>query len=325
LVAVTGATGHLGTVLVKQLVERGDRVRYLARSGPTAGLAGLDAESVPGDLTDRRALARLVSGVDVVFHCAARISIIPGDWVALQRTNVEGTRAVLEAARAAGVRRFVDVASIEAFPLDNLVRPVTEEQAIDPGRTAIEYGTSKALAVEEVLAASGDGIECVVCAPTSFIGPPDYRRSPLGQVISDYLHRKLPAMVDGGFDFVDVRDVADGVIKAGDNGKPGRIYLLSGRFATIPELMSILESVSGVPSPRLCLPQWLIRPFTPAIELYYRVSGRPPQFTRSSLKLLRLNVTVDSSRARDELGFASRPLEETLADTAEWLRTERID
>jgi dihydroflavonol-4-reductase len=199
---------------------------------------------------------------------------------------------------------------------------VSEDQRIDPNSTALEYGRSKALGIIEVLNAAWNDMDCIVCCPTAFIGPPDYRRSPLGQVISDYLNGKLPAYVSGGFDWADVRDVADGLIRAAEWGRPGGIYLLPGHYATVPELMELLESVSGVRRPRLCLPHFVLKPFMPAIEWYYHMSGRPPQFTRGSLKILGLNVRVDGSLARRELGYRPRPLEETLADTVEWFRRE---
>lgn len=323
MIALTGATGHLGTVILDQLSKQGEQLRCISRSKPSGELKSRASEWLIGDLSDPTIVNNLVAGAETVIHSAALISILPGNWDALYRVNVLGTRALLEAAQAAGVRRFVYVGSIESFPLEDRVRPVSEAQGIHPDRTAIEYGHSKALAVQEVLGWSGR-MECVVCSPTSFIGPPDYRRSPIGQVIFDYLNRGLPAYVTGGFDFVDVRDVADGVIRAAKIGRPGQVYLLSGRYATIPELMDMLEDSSGIPKPRLCLPHWIIRPFTPAIELYYRLTRRPPQFTNSSLKLLRLNVTVDSLRAREELGFRPRPLEETIADTVEWFRQTSV-
>jgi dihydroflavonol-4-reductase len=320
VVAVTGATGHLGTVLVRKLVQRGETVRYITRGTRAPGLDGLDAEVVMGDLADRAVLSRAFAGADIVYHCAAFISILPGSWTELERINVEATRAVLEAARQAGVRRFVHVGSVEAFPLERRIRPVTEDQEIDPDNTAIEYGRSKALGVLEVLRQPRTGMECVVCCPTAFIGPPDYRRSPLGEVISDFISGKLPAYVNGGFDFVDVRDVADGLVRAGIHGKPGRTYLLSGRFASIREVMDLVETASGVRKPRMVVPRPVMMAFMPAIEFYYRVTGRPPQFTRGSLRLLSLDVTVDSSRARTELGYSARPLEETITDTVNWLR-----
>ena len=170
---------------------------------------------------------------------------------------------------------------------------------------------------------SRPALEVVVCCPTAFIGPPDYRRSPLGALVSDYLSRRLPAYVDGGFDFVDVRDVAAGVIGALERGAPASTYLLGGHYVTIPELIELLEEESGVPRPRLVVPLGLVRPVAPVIEAYYRVTGAAPRFTRNSLRLLSLGVTVDSARARRELGYAPRPIRETIADTVAWFRARR--
>ncbi len=230
----------------------------------------------------------------------------------------EGTRSVLQAARAAGVGRFVHVGSIEAFPLEDGPRPITEAAGFSPDRTVMEYGRSKALGILEVLKAADDGMDCVVCCPTGFIGPPDYRLSPMGKVVHDYIHGKLPAYVDGGFDFVDVRDVAPGLIRAAEAGHRGRVYLFSGHYATVPSIMEMLERISGIRRPPVCLSIRFLLPFMPIVESFYRVSGRPPRFTRSSLQLLSLGIQVDSERARSELGYTTRPLEATLADTVHW-------
>jgi nucleoside-diphosphate-sugar epimerase len=318
VVVVTGATGHLGTVLVSQLVNRGEKVRYITRNGIPRGLDGSSAVPITADLFDRKTLVRAFAGASVVYHSAARISIMTGDWHELEHVNVEGTRVVLDAAREAGVGRFVHVGSIEAFPLEGGHGPITETAGFDPDRTVMEYGRSKALGMQVVLDAADKDLECVVCCPTAFLGPPDYRRSPLGQVIFDFLRGRLPAYVDGGFDFVDVRDVADGVIGAGEKGQSGRVYLLAGRYATVPELMEMIEAASGIRKPALRIPSRVLIPFMPVIEAYYRVSKLSPRFTRNSLQLLSLNVRVDATRARTELGFDSRPLEETLADTVRW-------
>ena len=318
MVVVTGATGHLGTVLVQMLIERGEEVRYITRSGPPPGLAGLPAEPIQTDLFDVETLKRTFDGANVVYHSAARISIMSGDETELHRVNVEGTRNTLAAARSAGVGRFVHVGSIEAFPLEDGPLPISEAAGFSPDRTVMEYGRSKALSMQLALAAANDGMDCVVCCPTAFIGPPDYRRSPMGQVILDLLRGRLPALVGGGFDFVDVRDVAVGLILASEAGRNGRVYLLSGRYETVPSLLEMIVSATGARKPALCLPTRLLLPIMPIVEIYYRISGRPPRFTRNSLKLLSLGVQVDSSRAATELGYTTRPLEETLEDTVKW-------
>jgi dihydroflavonol-4-reductase len=321
LVVVTGASGHLGTVLVRALANRSEKIRYLTRNGVPPGLEGIDAEPFAGDLFDLDRLAELFTGARVVYHSAAKISILPGDETELHRVNAIGTRNVLEAAKRAGAGRLVYVGSVEAFPLENDIRPITEDAEIDPSHTVMEYGRSKAQGILEVLNWADGKMDCVVCCPTGFVGPPDYRRSPMGQMVLDFINRRLPVYIGGGFDFVDVRDVAGGLIKAAEAGQNGRTYLLSGHFATVPEIMDMLERVSGVRKPRLCLPVSLLRPVMPVVESYYRLSGRSARYTRNSLKLLSLNVRVDAGRARSELGYDARPLEQTLADTVRWFRS----
>ncbi|MFW5729772.1 MAG: hypothetical protein ACOCYG_08900, partial [Spirochaetota bacterium] len=169
---------------------------------------------------------------------------------------------------------------------------------------------------------AGTELECVVCAPTAFLGPPDYRLSSLGRFVLDTVRGRLPLAVNGGFDFVDIRDVADGVIRAGRHGAAGRVYLLSGEYTTVEDIVAMITSITGVRGPSLTVPLGLVLPFTPAVELYYRVSGRSPRFTHASLRLLSLGVRVDSTRARDELGYVARPLAQTVADTVKWFLDE---
>lgn len=321
MVIVTGASGHLGTVLVRELINRGEEVKYVTRSGVPQALAGLPARPVAAELDDEDTVAEAARGATAFYHCAALISILPGHARELHRVNVEGTRHMLSAARRAGVPRFVHVGTIEAFPLEGAASPITEESGYDPDRTVMEYGRSKALSIADTVGASNEGMHCVVCCPTAMIGPPDYRRSALGEVIYDFMHGKLPAYVSGGFDFVDVRDVAAALITAADRGRPGGVYLLSGQFWTIPELMSMLEAASGVRKPRMRISAGLLRPIMPLVQGFYRVTGKPPRFTNESLHLLSLNVRVDSSLAKEEIGFTARPTQETIADTVEWFRS----
>ncbi|MFW6262217.1 MAG: NAD-dependent epimerase/dehydratase family protein [Spirochaetota bacterium] len=358
MVAVTGATGHLGTVLVHRLIADGEEVRYVAR--PTSDSRGLydlpagTARRVDAELFDVDALARAFDGAAVVYHVAGMISFMRGDGEALHRVNVEGTKAVLAAARRAAVPRLVYVGTIEAFSLEDGDFPITEETPIDPDRTVMDYGRTKALAMQLVLASgtepaghsgtnatgtsggtelatgtpagtsAGTEPECVVCAPTAFLGPPDYRLSSLGRFVLDTVRGRLPLAVNGGFDFVDVRDVADGVVRAGERGASGRVYLLGGEYATIPDIIGALEEASGVARPLVKLPVRAILPFAGIVHLYCRITGRPPRFTRGSLRLLSLGVRVDSSRARDELGYQTRPLRETLSDTVGWFADEGL-
>jgi len=319
MVVVTGATGHLGGVLVRELLKSGEQVRIITRAqSDLAGMTGLPVEVYACGLTDGPQLRQAFAGASVVYHAAARISLGANDEEALDLVNVQGTQAVIDAARATGVGRLVHVGSIEAFPLTERRFPVTESQGVDPEHTVMEYGRSKARSTQIVLEAVQNGLDAVVACPTSFIGPPDFRLSPMGRMIYDFARRRLPAYVSGGFDFADVRDIAHGVVLAGQKGRRGECYLLSGDYLSIPELMDLLEQLSGVRKPLLCFPTALLMPLMPLVELYYRVAGKPPRFTRNSLHILSLEATVDSSKAQRELGYSARPLACTVRDLLRW-------
>ncbi len=321
LSVVTGATGHLGTALVRMLCDTGHHVRYIARPGSASrGLDDTGAQRAEAELHDREGLAAAMSGASVVYHAAGLISLVASDRDELYRVNVEGTRTALEAAVRTGVSRFVHVGSVEAFPLAGGRSPITEDHGVDPTHTILEYGRTKALAILHVLSASTGRTEVVVCCPSGLIGPPDYRGSETGRVIVDFLNRRLPAYVNGGFDFVDVRDVAAGLIAASRRGRPGSIYLLAGSYLSVPGMMELLEQESGVPRPRVCVPVGLARAFAPLAEGIARLRGRRPWFTRGSLRIVSLGVELDSSRARDELGYTTRPIRETIADAVAWYR-----
>ena len=321
MVVVTGATGHLGTVLVRLLADSGTTVRCVARPGSTSpGLELAGVERIDAGLHEAGPLEDAMRGATVVYHVAGRISLDSSDAAELHRVNVDGTRSVLVAAARVGVGRVVHVGSIEAFHLDDDPCPVTEDRPIDPDHTIMEYGRSKALGIRVALEAAARGMDVVVCCPTAIVGPPDYRVSAIGRFFRDFLNGRLPAYIDGGFDFVDVRDVAAGLVAAAERGASGRVYLLSGEYVTVPAMIEMMQTESGVRRPLLQLPIPLIAPFLPAVEGAARLAGRRTRFTAASLKLLALGVRVDSSRARAELGYTTRPIRETVADTVRWFR-----
>lgn len=318
---MTGATGHLGTALVQMLLASGARVRYICRpeSGiPTPDGPALERWEAPLDETER--IEQALRGVDVVFHTAARISLVDSDWRELHRVNVEGTRSVLEAAVRAGVDRFVHVGSVEAFPLALGRYPITERHGIDPDHTILEYGRTKALGIRHVLETPTGNTRVVVCCPTALIGPPDYRPSETGRMVQTYLRRRLPACIDGGFDFMDVRDAAAALILAAEHGRNRGLYLLAGCYASMPQLIELLEQESGVQRPLICLPLKLVRPLAPAAETFARLTGTPPLITRGTMRIVSLGVRIDASASRRELGYTTRPLRETVADTVAWFR-----
>ena len=219
---VTGATGHIGNVLVRELLKRGQTVRAMIMPGEdTAPLHGLSVELVEGDVLDFCSLMAAFEGVEVVYHLAGLISIMPGKDALVQTVNVLGTRNVIQAARLAGVRRLVYTSSIHAFQRVPHGILIDESIPFDPQHAISAYDHSKAQASLEVLKAVETGLDAVIACPTGVIGPYDFRRSEMGRLIADCLGNKPLFYVDGAYDFVDVRDVAAGLILAGQHGRTG--------------------------------------------------------------------------------------------------------
>lgn len=318
LVVVTGATGHVGANLVRQLLQRDATVRALVRGNDPEALRGLELQTARGDVRDEASLRRAFEGADVVYHAAAIISLVGDRDGLVEKVNVSGTRAVVRAARACGVRRLVYFCSVHAFEQTPLDRPIDEVRRRVRSPSAPAYDRSKAAAEAEVRQAVRDGLDAVIIHPSGIIGPHDYRPSRLGRFLLSLCRRRMPALVDGGFDFVDVRDVVDGAIAAAERGRTGESYILGGTWRSIPELASICAEVTGVPPPRWCSPMGLARMGAPFMDLWYRATRIEPLFTSESLEALRGNPTYVCEKASRELGYCSRPTEETIRDTYRW-------
>lgn len=318
---VTGATGHVGNALVRALRNSGAPVRAVVPAGEDRScLQGLGIEFEPADVRDRRALERAFRGADTVYHLAGIVSIAGGDGTLLTEVNAGGTRNVVRACLAVGVRRLVYVSSVHALPEPPCGVPVRECERFDPARVLGDYARSKAEASNEVLAGVMDGLDAVMVFPSGIIGPYDYRPSEMGQLVIDYCTGRLRAYVDGGYDFVDVRDVAAALMAAAENGRTGEGYLLSGHRVTVRELLGALRHLTGIRGPRLKLPMWLAQAGLPFVRQYCALRHRRPLITSYSLKVLRSNSLMDRSKAERELGHRPRPLLETLAGTLEWFR-----
>jgi nucleoside-diphosphate-sugar epimerase len=319
-IAVTGATGHVGANLVRTLVDGGHRVRALVHAGNRRGLEGVDVELVEGELRDVASLARAFSGCERVFHLAARISIVPGDEAAVQAVNVTGTHNVVEACLQQKVQRLVHFSSIHALAPHPHDVAIDEERALTSSPSMPPYDRSKAAAEREVNAGIERGLDAVIVNPTAILGPHDYGPSAMGRVLLGLYHRKLPALIDGGFDWVDVRDVVAGALAAADRAPRGARYLLSGARRTVRELAGLVEEVTGVRAPRLVSPMWLARVGAPFATAVARVSGKEPLYTRHSLHALRNHQLVSHEKATRELGYTSRPLVETITAAFDWFR-----
>lgn len=325
LVAVTGASGHLGATVVRALLARGDRVRVLILGDDDLGLRGLPVERVGGSVTDPAAVARLVDGVDRLYHLAALISIDPADDARVHATNVGGARTVVAACRAAGTPRLVHVSSIHALASAPEDRPVTEERPLAEGPGLPAYDASKAAAEQIVRDAIADGLDAVILNPTGIIGPDDLRPSHMGEALLRMATGRMPALVSGAFDWVDARDVAAGILAAADRAPAGSRYLLGGHRASVAELAALADRATGRHHRRVVLPMWMARAAAPGAVLLARRLGQRPLFSPGSLHALRHHREVSHALAERELGYRPRPLAETVADTiASFIRDGRI-
>ncbi len=317
-IALTGAAGRIGNVLVRKLLDAGHDLRVLVRRQDRS-LAGLPLERVPGDLLDPAAVARLTEDCEVLYHLAAVVSIQGGLNGAVHRTNVDGTRLVLETARQRGVRRVVYFSTFHVFSGVPADQPLDETRPLD-SQTRMAYTCTKAEAQETALAFSrNNDLEVIALCPTGVLGPFDYAPSPAGQMLLDFYRGKIPVLVPGGVDWVDVRDVADAAVAALHRGRSGEAYILSGRYASVAELARIIGRVTGRPMPRFTAPEWLLRAGLPFAAGYARLTGTRPLYTRESIDTLRDGAKIVScDKARRELGYSTRPLEDTIADAYAW-------
>mgnify|MGYP001024430099 FL=1 len=318
---VTGATGHIGNVLVRDLLARGERVRAMLMPGEDPSpLYGLDVERIEADVLDFQSLLGAFLGIEVVYHLAGIISIMPGKDNLVQAVNVIGTRNVIQAARLCGVRRFVYTSSIHALSRIPHGTTIDESVPFDPQHAISMYDYSKAQASLEVLEAVQTGLDAVIACPTGVIGPHDYRRSELGQLILDCVQHKPMFYVEGAYDFVDVRDVAQGLILASEKGQTGESYILSGERLSVLGMIKSLQEILGKRLVTLKIPMNLARFSARFTPLYYQLSRKKPRFTPYSLETLESNSVISNAKAVRELGYSARPLNVTLADTVRWFR-----
>ena len=322
---VTGATGHIGNVLVRHLLAKGKPVRAMLMPGEDpAPLEGLAVERVEADVLDFQSLLKSFQDVDVAYHLAGIITILPGRDPQVQAVNVTGTRNVIEAARLSGVRRLVYTSSIHALSRIPHGTTIDENIPFDPEHAISAYDHSKAQASLEVLKAVAEGMDAVIVCPTGVIGPHDYRGSELGQLILDCVNHKPMFYVDGAYDFVDVRDVAQGLHLVSEKGRTGESYILSGERLSVLGMLKTVQEVIGSRLVTLKIPMQLARFSAHFTPLYYRLSRTKPRFTSYSLETITSNSVISHAKAHQELGYTPRPLSETLADTVRWFLQRRM-
>jgi dihydroflavonol-4-reductase len=318
-VAVTGASGHIGANLVRALIDSGYPTRCLVHVNDRA-IDGLNAEKVSGDILDVESLCRAFRGVDIVYHLAATISISGVDWKRLEEINVTGTRNVVEACLRTGVRRLVHFSSIHAFQREPLDRPVDETNPLVDSPEYPPYDRSKAAGTREVRKGIEKGLDAVIIHPTAVIGPHDYQPSYLGEAILMIAKGKLPALVPGGYDWVDARDVATGAIAAAEKAPKGASYLLAGQWVSMCDMAAIIADIMGITGNKFVCPLWLAHTGAVYFALTSKMTGKRPLYTSMSLKALQDNRNISHARASRELGYNPRPFRQTLVDTLQWFQ-----
>ncbi len=310
-VVVTGAAGHVGTNLVPALLAEGRKVRALIRND-YRGLQGLKTELVRGDVLDYPSLLRAFEGAETVFHAAANISIMGDPDGMVHRVNVDGVRNVTEACLACGVKRLVHFSSIHAYDQAPLDEPLDETRTLVSNGKSPAYDRSKAKGVRVVEEAVARGLDAVIVHPTAVLGPGDVKPSRMGAVFLMFYHRRMPTLVEGGFDWVDVRDVVEGALAAEKRGRRGERYLLSGHYLTVGELFRVYSEVTGAPCPRITCPIGLAKIGAPFAEIWSKLTGGEPLYTRESLNALEANRDIRHDKAARELGYRPRPIKETV-------------
>ncbi len=308
LVLVTGATGFVGAAVARALAGRGVSVRLMHRAGSDlANLACVPGERVVGDLTDPASLGRAVAGCRYVFHVAADYRLFVPDPAAMRRINIDGTVALLRAARAAGVERVVYTSSVAALGLIGDGTPADELTPNEAADHVGPYKRSKYEAEVAVRSLAAQGLDVVIVNPTAPVGPGDIKPTPTGRMVLDAARGKMPAYVETGMNIVHVDDVAAGHILALERGRSGESYILGGEDLMLSDIIGLITRLAGRKPPRVKLPIGPLMPLAAAMEAWARVSGTEPLMTRDTLTMARKLMFFSSAKAIGALGYAPRP------------------
>lgn len=316
---VTGATGFVGCHVARLLVESGATVRVLVRpSSDLRAIEGLAVERVSGDLRDLASLRQALRGVRTVFHVAADYRLWARDPREIYESNVTGTRNLLTAAREAGVEKFVYTSTVATIAVPRHGSLPNEETVARLDEMIGHYKRSKYLAEQEAFKAASAGFPVVIVNPTAPVGPWDWKPTPTGRIILDFLNGKMPAYVDTGLNLVPVEDVAAGHLLAAERGQPGQRYILDGRNMDLKEILDVLARITGRAAPRMRLPHVVALAAGYADSMVSRILGRAPQIPLEGVRMARHKMFVDASKATRELGFQAGAVEAALQRAVRW-------
>ena len=322
---VTGATGFVGAAVVRRLLARGQDVRVLTREGSDRrNVAGLEVETVAGDLRDRRSLEQAARGCQALYHVAADYRLWVREPTAIYEVNVQGSRDLLRAAAEAGVTRLVYTSSVATLGLKRDGTPADETTPVSLGDMIGHYKRSKYLAEEEVRRlVSDEGLPVVIVNPSTPIGPRDVKPTPTGRMIVEAAAGRMPAFVDTGLNVVHVDDVAEGHLLAFDRGRVGERYVLGGRDMTLAEILAVIAAQVGRRPPKVRIPHDLILPLAHAAEAWARLRRKGEPFvTVDGIRMAKKRMFFSSAKAESELGYAARPAELALEDAVAWFKDE---
>ncbi len=320
---VTGATGFVGSHVARALAEQGADLRLLVRSGSDPkNIQSLQAERVPGDLRDPASLKSAMAGCEVVFHVAADYRLWVRDPEQMYRSNVEGTRAILQAARENRVRRVVYTSSVATMGFTSNGHPADESSPVSLSDMIGHYKRSKFMAEEVAMGAGRSGLDVIVVNPTTPVGEQDIKPTPTGRIIVDFLKKKFPAYVDTGLNLVDVTECARGHVAALEKGRSGERYILGGENLTLKQILDKLAAITGLPSPRIKVP-YAVALATGVVDemVTGHIFGKEPRATIDAVRMGRKKMFASSAKAERELGWKTAPVEGALRRAVEWFRT----
>ena len=325
---ITGATGFLGRAVLQLLLAHSCRILALVMDkDPLAYTIPENVTVFCGDLTDKDTLRSFfAAGGDnfCVLHCAGIVSVASKPDEAIYRVNVQGTQNIVDLCREFGASRLIYVSSVHAIPEKPAPETITETGRFVPDDILGDYGKSKAMASVLVLEAAQNGLNASVVLPSGLIGPGDLSCGNTTRMLLAFCRGRLPFGVKGGYDFVDVRDVAAGVLACAERGKAGECYILSGHYTTIQDMFSLTASQLGRKAPKFCVSATLASCAAPVFEKIAQLRGKRPFFTPYSIAVLRSNGHFSNAKASRELGFHARPLKETLRSTILWFQEQKL-
>ena len=319
---VTGASGFLGSMLVQELVNRGRTVRAVVGTNSMPA-KDLDVETISADVRDLTHMRTVLDGADSVFHLSAIIALAGNRRNLMMETNIKGSQNVARAALTCGVQRYIHFSSIHAFDLRDPTA-VIDEASPRVGACHALYDQTKAAGEALVRDLISEGLPAVVVHPSGVIGPGDHRPSRVGQLLIDLAARKIPALIPGGFDWVDVRDVCASAVAAQEFGRIGESYILSGTWHSAHELATFAQEVTGIPPPKLHIPLWLAKRLAPIGDAWGQLARTEPRINSAALAALGASQTISHKKATDELGHTPRSIRESVRDAYQWFDAKRM-